>query len=95
MWRMLQQDVPDDYLIATGQTHTLEAFVHRVFAQLGLNWQDHVDTDSSLYRPSEIVHSAGDPSKAREGLGWEASVSFSGLIENLVVAERAIQKIRP
>lgn len=95
MWRMLQQDVPDDYLIATGQTHTLEAFVNRVFAQLDLNWQDHVDTDSSLYRPSEIIHSAGDPSKAREDLGWEASVSFSGLIENLVVAEQAIQKIRP
>jgi GDPmannose 4,6-dehydratase len=92
MWRMLQPDKPDDYVIATGQTNTLEAFVAQVFAKLDLDWRGHVDIDVSLFRPSEILHSAADPSKARAGLGWTASVPFFDLIGNLVVAERAKQQ---
>lgn len=90
MWRMLQQERPDDYVIATGQSHTLEEFVAMVFNQLGLNWRDHVDTDSSLFRPSEIIHSAGNPSKAARVLGWKPSVGFPQMIQALIDAEQSI-----
>jgi GDPmannose 4,6-dehydratase len=90
MWRMLQQDSPDDYVIATGEPNTLESFVASSFAILGLDWHDHVDIDPSLFRPSEIVHSAGNPLKAVKGLGWQATVAFPELIGNLVGAEQDI-----
>lgn len=90
MWRMLQQDAPDDYVIATGKSHTLESFVATAFIQVGLDWQDHVDIDPSLLRPSEIAHSAGNAEKAMKGLGWKARVAFPELIANLVRAEQAI-----
>lgn len=88
MWRMLQQEQPDDYVIATGQSHTLEAFVAMVFEQLGLNWRDHVDTDPSLFRPSEILHSVGDPAKAARVLGWTPSRSFPQMIESLIASQQ-------
>ena len=90
MWRMLQQDVPDDYVIATGEFHTLECFVTTVFAKVGLDWRSHVDIDPTLFRPSEIAHSVGNPDKAMKGLGWKAGVAFPELITNLVQAEQAI-----
>lgn len=90
MWRMLQQEQPDDYVIATGEPHTLESFVANAFAEVGLVWYDHVDIDASLFRPSEIGHSAGDPSKALHALGWQASVKFPELIAKLVAAEKAV-----
>lgn len=90
MWRMLQQDTPDDYVIATGESHTLETFVASAFAQVGLDWRSHVDIDSSLFRPSEIVFSAGNPEKAMTGLGWDPGVAFPELIANLVRAEQSI-----
>lgn len=90
MWRMLQQDAPDDYVIATGESHTLESFVATAFAKVGLDWRSHVDIDPSLFRPSEIAHSAGNPEKAMKGLGWKAGVAFPELIANLVQAEQAI-----
>ena len=90
MWRMLQKDVPDDYVIATGETRTLEFFVATVFDQLGLDWKHHVDIDHNLYRPSEIAYSGGNPEKALKALDWEAEVRFPTLISNLVRAEQAI-----
>jgi len=90
MWRMLQQDKPDDYVIATGVPHTLESFVATAFAQVGLDWKSHVDIDSSLFRPSDIANSAGNPAKALTELGWKADVGFPQLIANLVRAEQAI-----
>jgi GDPmannose 4,6-dehydratase len=90
MWRMLQQDTPDDYVIATGETHTLETFVANAFAEVGLDWQSHVDIDPNLFRPAEIAHSAGNPEKAIDGLGWQARVAFPDVIANLVRAEQAI-----
>jgi GDPmannose 4,6-dehydratase len=87
---MLQQDQPDDYVIATGETHTLQEFVATAFSLLGLDWQAHVDIDTSLFRPSEILHSAGDPSKARAVLGWKNSVPFQQLLANLVAAEQKL-----
>jgi GDPmannose 4,6-dehydratase len=89
MWLMLQQERPGDYVIATGETHTLESFVADAFQQLGLDWRDHVDVDPTLFRPSEIAHSAGDPSKANASLKWGASVTFKTLVSNLVKAEQA------
>lgn len=71
MWRMLQQEKPDDYVIATGASYRLEDFVEEAFKTVGLNWQDHVETDQSLFRPSEIMHSCGNVAKAREMLGWQ------------------------
>ena len=90
MWRMLQQDAPDDYVIATGESHTLESFVATAFAHVGLDWRSHVDIDSALFRPSEIAHSAGNPEKAMKGLGWKAGVAFPELIANLVEAEQTV-----
>ncbi|MGE4447215.1 MAG: GDP-mannose 4,6-dehydratase [Azospira sp.] len=95
MWRMLQQEQPEDYVIATGEPHTLESFVASAFDQLGLDWHDHVDIDPSLFRPSEIARSAGDPAKALDGLGWRATVAFPELIGNLVRAEQDILAAKP
>lgn len=90
MWRMLQQETPDDYVIATGESCTLELFVATAFAQVGLDWQSHVDIDTTLFRPSEIAYSAGNPDKAFNQLGWRATVNFPSLIANLVRAEQSM-----
>ena len=90
MWRMLQPDVPDDYVIATGESNTLEFFVATAFAQLGLDWRTHVDMDTALFRPSEIAYSTGNSDKAMRGLGWKASVRLPELIANLVQAEQGV-----
>jgi len=87
MWRMLQKDEAGDFVIATGVSHSLRTFVAQVFAQLGLDWQDHVDVDPSLFRPTDLQESVGDPRKAAEQLGWRASVQFDDLIRALVEAE--------
>lgn len=87
MWRMLQVDTPGDYVIATGQSHTLEQFVQSVFVRVGLDWREFVDIDPALFRPSEIAHSVGDPGKAAAELGWTSRTNFPELIERLVVAE--------
>jgi len=95
MWCMLQQDEPQDYVIATGATNTLQSFVATAFSQVGLDWQVHVDFDPSLVRPSEIAYSAGNPEKAMAGLGWKARVAFPQLIANLVSAEQEILSSQP
>ena len=94
MWCMLQQEAPDDYVIATGASRTLESFVDNVFSQLGLKWQSHVDIDPTFLRPSEIAHSAGSPVKAMKKLGWKATVTFQEMIANLVDAERGILALK-
>ena len=90
MWRLLQQDTPDDYVIATGQSYSLEAFVAASFAEVGLDWQSHVDIDAALFRPSEIAYSAGNPEKALKRLGWRAGVAFPELISGLIQAEQTV-----
>jgi len=72
MWRILQQDEPEDYVVGTGETHTLEEFVAEAFNCVGLDWREHVITDATLLRPSEIMISRANPSKAAERLGWQA-----------------------
>jgi GDPmannose 4,6-dehydratase len=87
MAMMLQKDTPDDYVIATGQTHILENFVNEAFAFFGLDWKQHVDTDVGLLRPIDIVHSAGDPGKARRVLGWQAKVFMNDVVARLAECE--------
>jgi GDPmannose 4,6-dehydratase len=86
MWLMLQQDVPDDFVIATGRTVSLEYFVERAFAHFGLDWRSHVQIDQSLMRPSDIREGKGDPSKARAQLGWQARTDGDGVIHAMCVA---------
>ena len=87
MWLMLQQDYPDDYVIATNEAHSLKEFVELAFASLGLNWEKHVIIDKSLYRPSDIDIIYGSSKKAKERLGWEYNISFDELVELLVREE--------
>jgi GDPmannose 4,6-dehydratase len=86
MWLMLQQDVPDDFLIATGQTNTLESFVASSFECVGLNWQDHVDIDKSLFRPTEILWGGGNAEKAAVKLGWKARSLMRDIVKNMIEA---------
>ena len=88
MWRMLQRPTPDDYLIATGETRSLEYFVSRAFAHFGLDWNEHVTFNNSLFRPSDIKESRGNPTKAREQLGWEAKMTVDGVIDAMCEAAR-------
>ena len=79
MWIMLQQDNPDDYVIATGETHTVNEFLHEVFDYAGLDVNKYVEIDERLFRPHEVPLLLGDPTKAREKLGWEPKVKFKEL----------------
>jgi GDPmannose 4,6-dehydratase len=89
MWAMLQQDHPSDYVIATGEAHTLSYFVENVFTAVGLNWRDHVFVDECLQRPSDISYSRGRPHKAHEILGWRATHGMSEVAKMMVTAEQA------
>lgn len=87
MWLMLQQRNPQDFVIATGETHSVREFAEKAFAIAGLNWEKHVVSDSSLFRPAEVQLLCGDSSKARRNLGWKPQVSFSELVEMMVNAD--------
>jgi GDPmannose 4,6-dehydratase len=87
MWLMLQQDTPDDYVIATGVSHSVEELVEVAFAHAGLDWRKHVYTDPALIRPAEVDHLLGDSTKAREKLGWVPKVNFRQLVEMMVDAD--------
>jgi GDPmannose 4,6-dehydratase len=89
MWLMLQQDEPDDYVIATGETHTVREFCELAFARVGLDYRDHVAIDPRYYRPAEVDLLLGDGAKAREKLGWSPRVSFAGLVNMMVDADLA------
>jgi len=87
IWRIMQHDTPDDFLIATGETHTVQEWVQTTFAMLDMNWQDHVAMNPDLKRPAEVDLLLGDASKSRRLLGFEPKVKFHGLIEIMVEAE--------
>jgi len=87
MWRMLQQEMPDDYVIASGLTNSLENFVHTVFSKLGLEWQAHVLSNPELFRPTDIMVSRANPEKALRKLGWKASSKMEEVVSMLVEAE--------
>jgi GDPmannose 4,6-dehydratase len=92
MWMMLQQPVADDYVIATGESHSVEELVAIAFGHVGLRWQDFVHEDPAFLRPAEVDHLIGDPSKAKTTLGWTPSVSFDGLVRMMVDADLERQK---
>ena len=87
MWMMLQQPEPDDYVVATGEDHTVRELVEIAFDHAGLDWRKHVKTDPSLLRPAEVDTLIGDASKAREKLGWQPKVSFVELVRMMVDAD--------
>jgi GDPmannose 4,6-dehydratase len=84
MWMMLQHDQPDDYVVGTGETHTVQEFVEIAFEHLGLDWRKHVAVDPKLYRPAEVDLLLGDASKARKVLGWQPQVTFHELVKMMV-----------
>jgi GDPmannose 4,6-dehydratase len=90
MWRMLQQDEAADYVIATGEAHSVRECLEIAFDQAGVDIDDHVEIDAALQRPAEVDHLIGDPSKAKRDLGWEPTVSFEALIRMMVDADRAL-----
>jgi GDPmannose 4,6-dehydratase len=87
MWLMLQQDKPDDYVIATGQTYSVRQFLDEVFGCLELDWREYVESDPKYYRPTEVDFLLGDASKARKVLGWEPKVTFSELVRMMTDAD--------
>lgn len=87
-WRMLQQDTPDDYVIATGETHTVQEFVEEAFSYVGLEWDRYVRIDAKYYRPTEVDLLVGDASRAKHILGWEPKTKFHELVRLMVDADR-------
>lgn len=92
MWLMLQQERPRDYVIATGETHSVEELCRTAFARVGLDYRDYVVEDAAFYRPAEVHILLGDPSRARKELGWETGVTFAGLVEMMVDSD--VEKVR-
>ena len=88
MWRMLQLKEPEDFVIATGESYSLEEFVAAAFAENGLDWRDHVELDPALLRPSDLAYNRGDASKAKALLGWEAQLRMPEVVRRMVAAER-------
>lgn len=92
MWLMLQQDAPDDYVIATGVKHSVREFCEVAFGHVGLTWQDHVEVDQALLRPADVNTLCGDARKAKTQLGWEPDVSFAELVRMMVDAD--LERVR-
>ena len=96
IWLMLQQPTPDDFVIATGETHTVRDFVEMAFNHVGLDWREHVVIDPAFVRPAEVDILIGNPAKAKKGLGWEPKVKFKQLVEMMVDADLArIDRAQP
>ena len=94
MWLMLQQDQPGDYVVATGETHTVREFLDVAFGRLGLDWQRHVQIDPRYYRPTEVDLLIGDASKARRQLGWKPTVDFHQLAVMMVDADLEVERLK-
>lgn len=92
MWLMLQQDTPDDYVIATGESYTVQELVETAFGHVGLDWREHVEIDPRYNRPTEVDHLRGDPSKAQAILGWKPKVQFHALIRMMVDADLTLAR---
>ena len=90
MWQMLQQDSPRDFVIATGEAHSLQQFVAAAFAAAGLDWERHVDSDARLFRPTDIAWSQGDATRAAEELGWRAECHMGEVVQRMLAAERLV-----
>ena len=96
MWLMLQQDKPDDYVIATGEAISVREFLELAFTRVGLNWKDYVVVDPKFMRPAEVAYLMGDPSKAKRQIGWAPEVNIQGLVNMMVDADlERIRKLLP
>jgi GDPmannose 4,6-dehydratase len=95
MWRMLQRSAADDYVVATGESHSVRELLETAFAVVGLDWQSHVRQDPALLRPAEVEHLVGDASKARRDLGWTPRVNFAALVEMMLRADLDRLRERP
>jgi GDPmannose 4,6-dehydratase len=93
MWRMLQQPAPQDYVIGSGETHSVRELVELAFAHVGLDWREHVVSDPRFYRPAEVDLLLADPAKARRELGWAPTVTFPELVAMMVDAD--LERLRP
>lgn len=87
MHMMMQHSIADDWVLATGETHTVQEFVELAFKEVDLNWKDYVITDKRYYRPNEVEHLLGDPSKAKKELGWQNKTSFQNLVKKMVESD--------
>uniref|UniRef100_A0A7V3J9I5 GDP-mannose 4,6-dehydratase n=1 Tax=candidate division CPR3 bacterium TaxID=2268181 RepID=A0A7V3J9I5_UNCC3 len=94
-WLMLQQDKPDDYVIGTGESHTVQEFVEEAFSYAGLDWKEYVEIDPKYFRPTEVDHLQADISKARKVLGWEPKVRFRELVKIMVDADLELIGLKP
>ena len=92
MWRILQHDRPDDFVLATGETHTVREFLEAAFGRLGLDWRAYVVHDQRYERPSEVDLLLGDASKARRELDWEPKIKFADLVAMMVDADLDVAK---
>jgi GDPmannose 4,6-dehydratase len=92
MWKMLQVDEPDDYVVATGEAYSVREFAERTFAQLGLDYQEHVEIDPRYFRPAEVDYLLGDPGKAKAKLGWQPKTSFAELVKMMVESDLELAK---
>lgn len=90
MWLMLQQDQPGDYVVATGESHTIRSFVEKVFGKLDLDWREHVEIDPRYFRPTEVESLKGDPSKIMRTLGWKPKIGIDALIDRMVANDLEI-----
>lgn len=95
MWRMLQQDEPRDYVIGTGETHSVKEFVEAAFGYAGLDWQEHVEVDPRYFRPTEVDALRADATRARDELGWQARVTFEDLVRIMVDADFEMVGLEP
>jgi len=93
MWLMLQQEKPEDFVIATGESHSLEELVETAFASVGLNWRDHVVLDPALLRPADLAAGRGNPAKAREKLGWQARHKMHDVVRMMVKAQSTAAEV--
>src|SRR5207248_8171614 len=87
MWMMLQQEQPDDYVVATGETHSVREFLEAAFSHVELDYRDYVEFDPRYTRPSEVDVLLGDATKARDGLGWKPQVDFRGLVQMMMESD--------
>jgi GDPmannose 4,6-dehydratase len=94
MWMMLQQEQPDDYVIASGESNSVKEFTKQAFALLGLDYQEYVVEDPALFRPAEIHELIGDSSKAERVLGWRPEISFNELLREMVDSDMKIEQAR-
>jgi len=94
MWMMLQQEEPDDYVVASGKAHTVRDFLECAFRRVGLDWREHVETDLKYVRPAEVDHLIGDATKAREKLKWKPRVTFEQLVSMMVDSDMELLRCR-